>query len=70
MEATDKFVAYNIRHTVITDWLLLGMSPLEVSKMVGNSVEIILKHYDHSDCDDAMNKLSKLLSQAQEGITA
>jgi excisionase family DNA binding protein len=65
MKADDKFVAYNIRHTVITDMLKLGLSPLEVAKMVGTSVEMILKHYDHSQCSDAIKKKMQLMEFAK-----
>jgi integrase len=60
MNEDERFIAYNIRHTVITDWLILGMNPLEVSKMVGTSLKMIEEHYDHSDCDNAIEKLVKL----------
>jgi integrase len=63
MTEAGRFVAYDIRHTYITDLLKLGMSPLEVAKLVGNSLETILKHYDHSDCDDAMDKKRRLMER-------
>lgn len=43
----SKLVAYNARHTYITDALLDGATATDVAKMVGNSAQIIEQVYDH-----------------------
>jgi integrase len=36
---------YNTRHTFITNCLEAGISVVQIAKWVGNSPEIIMKHY-------------------------
>ena len=36
---------YDLRHAALSTWLNAGVSPAEVSKRAGNSVEVLLKRY-------------------------
>ncbi|WP_395110573.1 tyrosine-type recombinase/integrase [Actinomadura sp. SCN-SB] len=36
---------YDLRHACLTTWLNAGVSPADVAKRAGNSVEVLLKHY-------------------------
>lgn len=36
---------YDLRHAALSTWLNAGVSPLEVAKRAGNSVEVLLKRY-------------------------
>jgi integrase len=65
MDESERFVAYNIRHTVITDLLIAMGDQSAVAKLCGTSVEMIEKNYDHSDCTDAMAKKMRSLAQAE-----
>jgi integrase len=57
----DKFSFYNIRHTVITDYVRAGMPIAHIAEVVGNSVEIIQKTYNHMGSDDVVEQMKKLL---------
>ena len=51
---------YTLRHSFITQVLLDGMSTLEVSKMVGTSLQMIEKHYGHLVHSTARERLAKV----------
>lgn len=51
---------YTLRHSFITQALLDGMSTLEVSKIVGTSLQMIEKHYGHLVFDRAAEGLAKV----------
>ncbi|HET7015991.1 MAG TPA: hypothetical protein VFI65_18860 [Streptosporangiaceae bacterium] len=36
---------YDLRHAALSTWLNAGISPAEVSKRAGNSVEVLLRRY-------------------------
>jgi hypothetical protein len=36
---------YDLRHAALSTWLNAGISPAEVAKRAGNSVEVLLKRY-------------------------
>ncbi|WP_199747844.1 integrase [Actinomadura sp. WAC 06369] len=36
---------YDLRHAALTTWLNAGVSPADVAKRAGNSVEVLLKRY-------------------------
>lgn len=56
---SKKYTLYSCRHTYISNKLLKGVDPYIISKQVGNSLEMIQKHYDHIILKD--NKNSKSL---------
>jgi hypothetical protein len=49
---------YDLRHAALSTWLNAGVSPAEVAKRAGNSVEVLLKRY--AGCldnqEDAVNR--------------
>ncbi|CAH8207438.1 site-specific integrase [Vibrio aestuarianus] len=51
-----KYTLYSLRHTYITLQLLNGVRMYLVSKQVGNSLEMIEKHYDHVMLKDSKNR--------------
>jgi integrase len=51
---------YTLRHSLITQALLDGVSTLEVSKIVGTSLTMIEKHYGHLVHDTARERLAKV----------
>lgn len=52
---TLKYTLYCCRHTYITQLLLKDVQPFLISKQVGNAVDMIEKHYDHSLLKDSKN---------------
>lgn len=60
----SKYTLYSLRHTYITLQLLSGTDMYLVSKQVGNSLEMIQKHYDHSMIKDSKN-IMKLLGYTE-----
>ncbi|MBF4237918.1 site-specific integrase, partial [Vibrio anguillarum] len=59
-----KYTLYSLRHTYITLQLLNGTDMYLISKQVGNSLEMIQKHYDHSMIKDSKN-IMKLLGYTE-----
>ena len=55
-----KYTLYSCRHTYITKQLLKGIDMYILAKQVGNSLEMIQKHYDHVQLRDSKNA-NKLL---------
>lgn len=55
-----KYTLYSCRHTYITKQLLRGIDMYILAKQVGNSLEMIQKHYDHVQLRDSKNA-NKLL---------
>jgi len=51
---------YTLRHSLITQALLDGVSTLEVSKIAGTSLTMIEKHYGHMVHDTARERLAKV----------
>lgn len=51
---------YTLRHSFVTQALLDGVSTLEVSKIVGTSLQMIEKHYGHLVFDQASERLAKV----------
>ena len=49
---------YDLRHAALSTWLNAGISPADVAKRAGNSVEVLLKRY--AGCldgqDDSINR--------------
>lgn len=60
----SKYTLYSLRHTYITLQLLSGTDMYLVSKQVGNSLEMIQKHYDHSMIKGSKN-IMKLLGYTE-----
>ncbi|ANS86469.1 hypothetical protein VSVS12_02720 [Vibrio scophthalmi] len=50
-----KYTLYSCRHTCITQMLLNEVDIFLIAKQVGNSVEMIQKHYDHVKLKDSKN---------------
>lgn len=50
-----KYTFYCCRHTYISSLLASGVDMYLISKQVGNSLEMIQKHYDHSMVKDSKN---------------
>lgn len=61
-----KYTLYSCRHTYITKQLLKGIDMYILAKQVGNSLEMIQKHYDHVKLRDSKNA-NKLL-RGKRGI--
>jgi integrase len=69
----DKFGAkvvtpYSYRHTWITNALNAGMPMVHVAELVGNTPEIIARHYSHVDANKKhLRGLAEQLHQQQDG---
>lgn len=61
-----KYTLYSCRHTYITKQLLNDVDMLVIAKQVGNSLEMIQKHYDHSMLKD--NKNVRALIKSKEPV--
>ncbi|EAS43478.1 site-specific integrase [Photobacterium profundum] len=61
-----KYTLYSCRHTYITKQLLNGVDMLVIAKQVGNSLETIQNHYDHSLLKD--NKNVRALTKGREAV--
>jgi integrase len=59
-ELPPQTCLYTLRHSLITQALLDGVSTLEVSKIVGTSLTMIEKHYGHLVQDTARERLAKV----------
>jgi len=59
-----KYTLYCCRHTYITKQLLNNVDMLVISKQVGNGLDVIQKHYDHSMLKD--NKNVRALIKSKE----
>ena len=55
---------YDLRHSRITLWLSRGMSPWDVSKLAGTSVQMIEKTYGHAIQSDLQEKIDRLGAEA------
>ncbi len=42
-----KLTAYSYRHTLATNWLMSGRSIDKLAEILGNSPEVIRRHYSH-----------------------
>jgi integrase len=55
------FTTYDLRHTAITYWLMKGLSPYKVSKMVGHTTLAMIEqrygHLIHDELQDEMDRL-------------
>ncbi|MFA0062496.1 tyrosine-type recombinase/integrase [Vibrio cyclitrophicus] len=65
----NKYTLYCCRHNCITMLLKNGVEPYLISKQVGNSVEMIEKHYDHMLLKDSKNIDSILNHDRKEIFT-
>ncbi|MEZ8259385.1 tyrosine-type recombinase/integrase [Vibrio cyclitrophicus] len=63
----NKYTLYSCRHTYITKMLLDGVDMFLISKQVGNSLEMIQRHYDHSLLKDSKN--TKALLKTERGLS-
>jgi integrase len=58
---------YDLRHAALSTWLNAGISPAEVSKRAGNSVEVLLRRY--AGCLDNQEELvNRRIERALEEI--
>ncbi len=56
---------YDLRHAALSTWLNAGVSPAEVAKRAGNSVEVLLKRY--AGClDNQEGAVNRRIAQALE----
>ena len=56
---------YDLRHAALSTWLNAGISPAEVSKRAGNSVEVLLRRY--AGClDNQEDAVNRRIEQAME----
>jgi integrase len=55
---------YDLRHSRIPLWLSRGMSPWDVSKLTGTSVQMIEKTYGHAIQSDLQEKIDRLGAEA------
>ncbi len=46
----------------MTEMLLPGMNPLQLSRIAGASIQVIKQHYEHLTDDDAYEALLKALA--------
>jgi integrase len=61
----EGFTTYDLRHTAISLWLLRGLTPWEVSKMVGHSsVAMIEQRYGHLYEGELQKKIDRLGAEA------
>jgi integrase len=61
----EGFTTYNLRHTAISLWLLRGLTPWEVSKMVGHTtVGMIEQRYGHLYEGELQKKIDRLGAEA------
>jgi integrase len=59
------FTTYDLRHTAISLWLLRGLTPWEVSKMVGHTtVGMIEQRYGHLYEGELQKKIGRLTADA------
>lgn len=59
---------YDLRHAALSTWLNVGISPAEVSKRAGNSVEVLLRRY--AGCLDNQEEfINRRIEHALDGIT-
>jgi integrase len=57
----EGFTTYDLRHTAISLWLMRGLSPFEVSKMVGHTtVGMIEQRYGHLYEGELQKKIDRL----------
>ncbi len=56
-----RYALYDLRHTRITKMVKAGMDTHMIAKLVGTSVLMIEKYYDHSD-EDAKFMLNAMMS--------
>ena len=57
----EGFTTYDLRHTAISLWLMRGLTPFEVSKMVGHAtVGMIEQRYGHLYQDALQEKIDRL----------
>jgi integrase len=57
----EGFTTYDLRHTAISLWLLRGLTPWEVSKMVGHTtVGMIEQRYGHLYEGELQKKIDRL----------
>jgi integrase len=62
----DGFTTYDLRHTAISLWLLRGLTPWEVSKMVGHTtVGMIEQRYGHLYEGELQRKIDGLVTPAE-----
>jgi len=54
------FTTYDFRHTAISLWLMRGLSPWEVARMVGTSVAMIEERYGHIYESELQKKIDAL----------
>jgi integrase/recombinase XerC len=50
-----------LKHSWITEMLRQGMSPIQLSKIAGTSVNVIMAHYEHLNHEDAHIAMAKAL---------
>jgi integrase len=61
----EGFTTYDLRHTAISLWLLRGLTPWEVSKMVGHTtVGMIEQRYGHLYEGELQKKIDRLGAEA------
>jgi integrase len=61
----EGFTTYDLRHTAISLWLLRGLTPWEVSKMVGHTtVGMIEQRYGHLYEGELQKKIDRLGTEA------
>ena len=51
LKLEGKMIAYSYRHTFATRWLLAGLSIKILADLMGNSVQMIERHYGHLDAE-------------------
>lgn len=56
----DGVVAYTLRHSLITDLVLLGVPLLTIAQISGTGVQMIERHYGHLRQDTATSALAEL----------
>ena len=57
----EGFTTYDLRHTAISRWLLRGLTPWEVSKMVGHTtVKMIEDRYGHLYKSELQKRVDRL----------
>jgi integrase len=60
---------HDFRHTVATKLLRYGESPKVVSDILGNSVDVLLKVYDHPEIDDFRKPLNEVAGELLPNVT-
>lgn len=59
---TKRVHPHLLRHSWMTEMLRQGMSPIQLSLIVGSSVQVISDHYTHLTKDDAYEAMIRALS--------